>query len=69
MIDDPDIFRAAQLLIDELGAIAVPHANRRGKELRARGYIEASELWREIVAAIENLQRSRRGDEPVNGAL
>jgi len=57
VIDDPDIFRAAQLLIDGCGESAAPFANRRGKELLVRGYIDASELWRQIVAAIDELQR------------
>jgi hypothetical protein len=41
-------------------------ANFRGEELRIRGYVEASELWRQVVAAIDELQHGRRGDEPLN---
>jgi hypothetical protein len=66
MIDDPDIFRAAQLLIEQRGECAAPYANRRGKELLVRGYIDASELWRQIAAAIEDLQRGGRGDRLLN---
>ena len=66
MINDPDIFRAAQLLIDESGEYASPLANFRGEELRIRGYVEASELWRQVVAAIDELKHDRRGDEPLN---
>jgi hypothetical protein len=66
LIEDPDIFRAAQLLIDGRGESAAPYANRRGKELLVRGYIDASELWRQIAAAIEDLQRGRRGDKLLN---
>ena len=66
MISDPDIFRAAQLLVDGRGEYAAPLANFRGEELRIRGYAEASELWRQVVAAIDELQRGRRGDEPLN---
>ena len=66
MISDPDIFRAAQLLINESGEYAAPLANFRGEELRIRGCAEASELWRQIVAAIDELQHGRRGDEPLN---
>jgi len=66
MIPDSDIFRAAQLLIDESGEYAAPLANFRGEELRIRGYVEASKLWRQVVAAIDELQHGRRGDEPLN---
>jgi len=45
VIEDPDIFRAAKLLIDGRGEYAAPLANFRGEELRIRGYVEASELW------------------------
>lgn len=60
MIDDPDIFRAAKLLFERRGERAALCANRRGKELLVRGYIGASELWRQIVEAIEEMQRRRR---------
>jgi hypothetical protein len=43
-----------------------PYANRRGKELLVRGYIDASELWRQIAAAIEDLQCGRREGELLN---
>ena len=66
MIDDPDVFRAAQLLIEQRGECAAPYANLRGKGLLLRGHLEASELWHQIVAAIEDLQRGRRGDESLN---
>jgi hypothetical protein len=66
LIEDPDIVRAAQLLIDGRGESAAPYANRRGKELLVRGYIDASELWRQITAAIEDLQRGRWGDKLLN---
>jgi hypothetical protein len=57
LIDDSDIFRAAKLLIDRYGERADLCANRRSKELLLRGYVEASGLWGEVVAAIEQLQR------------
>ena len=66
MMRDPDIFRAAQLLIDGRGQSAAPHANRRSKELLLRGYVEASGLWDEVVAAIEDLQSDGRDRESLN---
>ena len=66
MIDDPDIFRAAKLLIDQHGDDAAIRAAKRADKLAGAGDIEASALWRQIVAAIEELQRGRREGEQLN---
>jgi hypothetical protein len=66
MIDDPDIIRAAKLLINRHGERAASCANRRAEDLLFRGDIEASELWRQIVEAIKELTRRRRGWDPLN---
>jgi hypothetical protein len=60
MIDDPDIIRAAKLLIDQRGEYAASCADSRAKELFVRGDIDASALWRQIVAAIEELRQAGR---------
>ncbi len=54
---DPDIVRAAKLLVEQHGARAAYCAKNRAKQLLVRGDIEASELWRLIIGAIEELQR------------
>jgi hypothetical protein len=56
----PDISRAAKLLIDKHGIPAAHYAKRRVEELLVSGHSEASELWRQIVAAIEELHRGGR---------
>lgn len=66
MISDPDIIRAAKLMIDQHGDHAAARANHRITELHFDGDIAASELWRQVSEAIEELQGSRRDDEPLN---
>jgi hypothetical protein len=56
MTEDHDILRAAKLMIARYGKRADRCANRRGKELLVRGYIDASELWRQVIAVIEDTQ-------------
>ncbi len=57
MISDPDILRAAQLVFERHGESAAAWANRRRKQLLIGGGIEASELWRQIVEAVEEMER------------
>ncbi len=66
MIDDPDIYRAAKLLIDRHGPDAPMRAAQRVDELLADGDMEGSAVWRRILEAIEELQRGRRDGEPIN---
>ena len=66
MIDDPDIFRAAKLMIDQHGEDAATRAAQRADELLNDGDIEGSGVWRRILEAIGELQRSRRDGEALN---
>jgi hypothetical protein len=66
MIDDPDIFRAAKLLIDQHGNDAAIRAAQRAGELLADGDMEGRAVWRRILEAIEELQRGRRAGEQLN---
>jgi hypothetical protein len=63
MIDDPDIFRAAVLLIGQHGQDAILHAKRRANELGRTGENQGSTIWRQIAVAIEELQRDPQQDE------
>jgi len=60
MIEDPDIFRAAQLMIDRHGDEASWRAALRVSDLWGAGDRFGSAIWRQIVTAIEELQRGRR---------
>jgi hypothetical protein len=57
MIDDTDVIRVGLLMIAQYGQRADLCANRRSKELRLRGYVEAGMLWDDVVAAIHGLER------------
>lgn len=55
LIDDPDMFPAAKLLIDPDGKDAAFVAARREAELAADGDIEGVVAWRAIRRTIEEL--------------
>ena len=68
MVDDRDIWRAANLLVrrhgrPDAGAAAV----RRAEELLAAGDVEGYAVWKRILSAVAELTRATRGeDERVN---
>jgi hypothetical protein len=66
MIDDPDIFRTAQLLLQRHGDDAAIRAARRADELEDEGNINASLVWRNVIEAIDDLTRGRKDGEPLN---
>jgi hypothetical protein len=66
MIDDPDIFRAAKLLIDEHGDDAPIRAAQRADVLLEEGDMDGALVWRRILDAIDELQRGRREGEALN---
>jgi hypothetical protein len=68
MIDDPDIYRAAKLLIDQHGIDAATRAAQRCDELADEGDMDGAIVWRRILAAIDELQRVRRDGEPNSNA-
>jgi hypothetical protein len=66
MIDEKDIWRVARPLIrthcEHGETVAAHHVDER----RAQGDLIGRDIWRQIVAAIDELQRvNRREDEPV----
>jgi hypothetical protein len=66
MIADPDIFRAAKLLIEQHGNDAPIRAAQRADELLDEGDLDGAMVWRRILEAIEELQRGRREEEFLN---
>jgi hypothetical protein len=66
MIDDPDIFRAAKLLIDQKGEEAAAFAAAHADLLLDEGDLEGSAVSRRIRTAIEELLRGPREGEAVN---
>ena len=66
MIDDPNIYRAAKLLLDRYGEDAPSRAARRAYELAQGGDAYGSATWRQIAGAIEDMTRGRAPGEAVN---
>jgi hypothetical protein len=63
---DPDIWRAATLLIDQHGDKAALRAAQRADQLMDEDDMDGVAVWRQIVEAIEELQRGRREGEAIN---
>jgi hypothetical protein len=61
-----DIYRAAKLVIDRHGKEASPYAAARAAVLSGEGDADGAAIWRQITAAVEELQRGRRPGEAVN---
>jgi hypothetical protein len=57
MIDDHDLWQAAQLMIKRHGEDALVVAAQRADELFEEGDLDGAAVWRRITAAIEDLQR------------
>ena len=58
MVDDPDIWRAANLLVKRHGADAALTAARRADELLAAGDDEGCAIWKRILEAVSELTRT-----------
>lgn len=63
MVDDPDSWRAANLLVKRHGVDAGTVATRRADELLAAGDAEGGGIWIRILEAIAELLRTN----PVEG--
>ena len=57
MISDPDIWRAARLIVKRHGADAPIVAAQRADELFNEGDLDGAVVWRRILHAVEELQR------------
>ena len=66
MFDDPDIYRAAKLVIDQHGAQAGDFAAGRADLLLEDGDAEGALVRHRIMEAIDELTRAPRPGEPVN---
>jgi hypothetical protein len=59
MVDDPDIWRAANLLLKRHGPDAALAAARRADELLAAGDPEGCAVWKRILEAVGELTRTK----------
>jgi hypothetical protein len=59
LTDAIDIYRAAKLVIDRHGEEAALYAAVRTAVLAGEGDVEGAAVWRQITAAVDELQRAR----------
>jgi hypothetical protein len=57
VISDPDISRAAQLVVKHHGADAPIVTAQRADELFEQGDLDGAAVWKRILQAVEELQR------------
>jgi spermidine/putrescine-binding protein len=53
VIEDPDIYRAAKLVMDQQGEEAATFAGDQANQLLEDGDIDGALVWRRILEAIE----------------
>ena len=56
MVSDLDIYRSAQLMIDQHGEDASVHAAMRADELLDQGYREGADVWLRVIDAIKIME-------------
>ena len=59
MVDNPDIWRAANLLVKRHGDDAVLTAVTRADEMLAAGDVEGCAIWKRILGAVAELTRTK----------
>lgn len=59
MTEEIDIWRAAHLLVKWHGADAETVAVQRADELLAQGDTDGQRIWKRILAAVHELQRTK----------
>jgi hypothetical protein len=59
MTEDIDIWRAAHLLVKRHGADAAIVAAQRADEMLAQGDLDGQSIWKRIVNAVRELQRTK----------
>ena len=66
MIPDIDIWRSANVMLKRYGDDAALEAAKRADELLEAEDIDGCAIWKQIVAAVEDLQRTKpRSNEAV----
>ena len=60
------IYKAANLVIDEIGENAAAYAAERADSLRREGDVLGAAAWRRVAPLIEELQRRQRRNKAAN---
>jgi hypothetical protein len=63
MVDELDVYRTAQLLVNLHGTEAPIHAVSRCDELAARGDLDGAAIWKRVLNAIDVLLAADRSDD------
>ncbi len=63
MTPELDIFRSANLLVKQHGQDAPIHAAMRADVMLEKGDLDGYAVWRQILRAMEELQRARPGPD------
>ena len=66
MSDEADIYRAAEMIVDQRGKRAMDFAVGRAIKLLKEQDVDGAILWRRIIEAIGELQRGRQSAAAVN---
>lgn len=59
-IQDIDIYRSANLVIEQYGEDAVIEAAMRADAMLDKGHIDGQRVWLAIMRAIEEVQRAKK---------
>jgi hypothetical protein len=63
IIDDPEVWRAASVIIHQYGDDALSRAAQRADELLARGDADGYSIWMRILEAVVELTRTELKDD------
>jgi hypothetical protein len=63
MVDELDVYRTAQLLVNRHGAAAPIHAAMRHEAQFERGNLAGAAVWKRVLAAIDRLLVTERADD------
>lgn len=63
MVDELDIYRTAQLMVNQHGLDAPIHAAMRQDQLSASGDLQGAAVWKRVLAAVDGLLATKRSDE------
>ncbi len=63
MTSDLDIYRSANVLIREHGEGAALEAAQRADAMLEKGDMEGCAVWKRIVAAVEEIERTERRED------
>ncbi len=58
MTPDLDIYRAANVIIERYGKDAQIHSTKRASAMLDKGDMDAYAMWKRILRAVEELQRT-----------